>query len=89
MKRKGRKTVPTMLFWSRAEQRRFIDAVEKLVSTVNDLQVILAEPKRRAEAAAKTRAAREEARKLQQSQVDGIDLQQVGEEIGYIDDDPF
>ena len=35
-----------MLFWSRAEQRRFIDAVERLVSTVGDLEVLLARKKR-------------------------------------------
>ena len=35
-----------MLFWSRAEQRRFIDAVERLVSTVNDLESLLARKKR-------------------------------------------
>ena len=35
-----------MLFWSRAEQRRFIDAVERLVSTVQDLETFLARKKR-------------------------------------------
>ena len=35
-----------MLFWSRAEQRRFIDAVERLVSTVADLETLLARKKR-------------------------------------------
>lgn len=35
-----------MLFWSRAEQRRFIDAVERLVSMVQDLEALLTRKKR-------------------------------------------
>jgi hypothetical protein len=46
MKRRRRST-PLMLFWSRAEQRRFIDAVERLVATVNDLETLLRERRRR------------------------------------------
>lgn len=47
MKRRRKQPTPIMLLWSKAEQRRFIDAVERLVSTVNDLVVLLEETKRR------------------------------------------
>lgn len=47
MSKKRRRSMPSMLFWSRTEQRRFIDAVEKLVATVNDLSAFLSEAKRR------------------------------------------
>jgi prophage DNA circulation protein len=52
--RKKRQT-PIMLLWSKQEQRRFVDAVERLISAIGDLQMVLAEPKRRAEAANNTR----------------------------------
>ncbi|MFO0967863.1 MAG: hypothetical protein U0793_20055 [Gemmataceae bacterium] len=41
-----KKETPLMLFWSRTEQRRFIDAVERLVTTVGDLETVLARKKR-------------------------------------------
>ena len=46
MPRRAKRSTPLMLFWSRAEQRRFIDAVERLVSTVQDLEAFLARKKR-------------------------------------------
>jgi hypothetical protein len=51
MKRR-RKSSPLLLFWSRTEQRRFIDAVERLVSTAHDLaeaakEILAARKKRR------------------------------------------
>lgn len=59
-KRKG--STPLMLLWSKAEQRRFIDAVERLVATVGDMQVIWREEKQersaRAQKAARTRKER-------------------------------
>lgn len=51
MARRSKRSTPLMLFWSRAEQRRFIDAVERLVSTVQDLEVLLARKKRERRAA--------------------------------------
>lgn len=45
-RRRTKRATPLMLFWSRAEQRRFIDAVERLVNTVNDLETLLARKKR-------------------------------------------
>lgn len=47
MKRKRKQPVPIMLLWSRADQRRFIDAVEELVALVGDLRVELEAAKRR------------------------------------------
>lgn len=47
MKRKRKRSVPTMLFWSKSEQRRFIDAVEKFAGLVNDMERVLAPAKRR------------------------------------------
>lgn len=64
---KRRKSTPLMLFWSKAEQKRFIDAVERLVSTTNDLRMLLLEQREerseRARRANRTRqaAAAEEA----------------------------
>lgn len=45
-RRRSKRATPLMLFWSRTEQRRFIDAVERLVSTVNDLETLLVRTKR-------------------------------------------
>ena len=45
-RKRSKRGTPFMLFWSRAEQRRFIDAVERLVSTVGDLEILLARKKR-------------------------------------------
>jgi len=41
-KRKTRASVGLVAFWSRQEHRRFIDAVERLVSVANDLGIIAA-----------------------------------------------
>jgi hypothetical protein len=35
------------LFWSKQDQRRFVDAVEKFHALVNDLETVLAPAKRR------------------------------------------
>ena len=52
-RRRSKKMVtPLMLFWSLKEQRRFVDAVEKLVSHVNDVEARKAKRK----AAAKFKA---------------------------------
>lgn len=37
MKRKRKAPIPILLLWSKGEQLRFIDAVEKLVNYVRDL----------------------------------------------------
>ncbi len=50
--KKRKKSIPLMLFWSKAEQRRFIDAVERFVALVGDLQVLLDPIKRKAAAKA-------------------------------------
>jgi hypothetical protein len=47
MTKRRKKPVPIMLFWSKAEQKRFIGAVERLVGLVGDLEVILMTSKRR------------------------------------------
>lgn len=44
--KRSKRETPLMLFWSRTEQRRFIEAVERLVSTVHDLEALLARKKR-------------------------------------------
>lgn len=49
-----------MILWNRKEQTRFIEAVERLVSLVNDLDVILRTPKKRRAAAIKANATRAE-----------------------------
>jgi plasmid stabilization system protein ParE len=41
MAKRKRTRPPIMILWSRAEQRRFIDAVEHLVSEVNELRVLV------------------------------------------------
>ena len=46
-KRRKKRHVPTMLFWSRSEQRRFIDAVERFVACVGDLETMIAAKKRK------------------------------------------
>lgn len=49
MKRKSkRRQVPIMLLWSKREQLRFIDAIERLVSIVGDLEILIAARKRTA-----------------------------------------
>jgi hypothetical protein len=47
MKRKRKKSVPILLFWSKRDQRRFIDAVEKFCGLVNDMERIMAPRKRK------------------------------------------
>lgn len=48
MKRSKRvRSMPVMLIWSKRDQLRFINAVERLQSLVNDLESILAPKKRR------------------------------------------
>lgn len=42
MKRR-KKSVPIMLFWSKQDQKRFIDAVERFTATAADLAVVAAE----------------------------------------------
>jgi hypothetical protein len=44
-----------MLLWSKSEMRRFSETVERLCAAIGQLEVILAEPVRRAEAAAVSR----------------------------------
>jgi hypothetical protein len=47
MSKRRKRSVPNMLFWNRRDQQRFIEAVERLCSAVNDLERILAPAKRR------------------------------------------
>lgn len=46
---KRKRSIPTMLLWSKGEQRRFCDAVERFQSLVNELEKILSPAKRRRE----------------------------------------
>jgi hypothetical protein len=63
LSRKRKNPIPIILFWSKREQKRFIDAVERFISAVGDIESLLVEPKRRAQAAAATRKANEAAKK--------------------------
>lgn len=36
MRKRRKQSTPLMLFWSKRDQQRFIEAVERLVSTVSD-----------------------------------------------------
>jgi hypothetical protein len=54
-RKKGKLPARVLILWSAAEQQRFSEAVERLYSAINALEVILAEPKRRAEQANLTR----------------------------------
>jgi len=47
MTKRKRKSVPLMLFWSKRDQQRFIESIEKLVALVNDLEKIVEPAKRR------------------------------------------
>lgn len=58
MAKRKRKQLPVMLLWDRKSQVRFIEAVEKLVGLVGDMEMILAAPKRRREAAVKANRTR-------------------------------
>jgi len=55
MPKRRKRSVPIMLFWSRCEQRRFIESVERMQSLVNDLEKVLEPAKRRKLANSKTR----------------------------------
>lgn len=57
-KRKSKRSMPVLLCWSKRDQLRFIEAVERFQSLVNDLELILAAPKRRSEAARKANETR-------------------------------
>lgn len=50
--------MPSMILWDRRQQMRFIDAVERFVSLVGDLEVLLAAKKRRSAAAHKAHETR-------------------------------
>ena len=54
-KKKSNMAGRTVWFWSKAEFVRFQQAIERLVAAVADLETILQEPKRRAEASAAAR----------------------------------
>lgn len=60
-KRKRKSSVPILLCWSKRDQLRFVEAVERFQSLVNDLEVVLAAPKRRSEAARKANETRKAA----------------------------
>lgn len=47
-RRRRRQSTPLMLFWSKRDQLRFINAVERFQSLVNDLDTMVAAKKRRA-----------------------------------------
>lgn len=47
MTKRRKRPIPILLLWSKSEQRRFCDTVEKLVSQVNDLGAMLAEQTRK------------------------------------------
>ena len=51
MARRVKRSMPVMILWDRKQQRRFVEAVEKLVSLTNDLETLLAAKKRRSNAA--------------------------------------
>lgn len=46
-KKKRRTSMPVLLCWTKRDQLRFIEAVERFASLVNDLETILAPVKRR------------------------------------------
>lgn len=47
MAKRSRRSVPVMLFWSKREQARFIENVERFAGLVNDLERVLAPVKRK------------------------------------------
>jgi len=47
MKRRPKNFAPIVLGWSKSEQRRFIDAVEKFHALVSDLERVLSPAKRK------------------------------------------
>jgi hypothetical protein len=46
-KRKSNRAHPLMIFWSKAEAKRFSEDVERFTSMVNDLETLLEREKRR------------------------------------------
>ena len=46
-RRRRKASIPSMLVWNRRDQLRFIEAMERFASLVNDLERILAPVKRR------------------------------------------
>ena len=47
MARRKRGSIPVMLFWSKRDQLRFCESVERFESLVNDMERILAPAKRK------------------------------------------
>ncbi len=45
MAKRRKQPVPIMLLWSKREQARFSEAVEKLVGQVGDLEILLSKPR--------------------------------------------
>ncbi len=66
MKRRKKPSTPLLLFWSKRDQSRFIETVERLCSLVNDLETVLAPRKRKAAAKAAVDAARNLTAELQE-----------------------
>lgn len=58
MRKRLKKSLPVMILWDRRQQRRFVEAVERLCSIVGDLEVLLAAKKRRGDAATRANATR-------------------------------
>ena len=50
-RRRQNRSLPTMLLWDRRQQIRFIEAVERFQSLVNDLTVLVDKKRRRSQAA--------------------------------------
>jgi hypothetical protein len=46
-KKRSKRGHPLLLFWSKREAMRFNENVERFASLVNDMEAILASPKRR------------------------------------------
>lgn len=58
MAKRKKRAVPSMILWDRRQQQRFVEAVERFVSLVGDLEVLLAAKKRRSAAAFKAHETR-------------------------------
>lgn len=59
-RRKVTRQMPTLILWDRRQQLRFIEAVERLSSLVNDLTILVDKKKRRSAAASAANATRNE-----------------------------
>lgn len=46
MKRKRKTSPPLAIFWTRRDQKRFIDAVERMISLVGDIAILIEQRKR-------------------------------------------